>query len=274
MTGGGRGLGRSFAQTLAAAGANVVVIARSQTELDETVTSIGTRARAVAADVTDAAAIRAAFEQIGPVDLLVNNAGVLGPIGPFVSTDFDQWWSAMDVNVRGAMLCTHAVLPGMVERRRGRVVNIVTGAFSTAHISAYLTSKTALVRATECLAAEMKPHNGALFSVAPGTVRTSMTAHSLTSDEGRRWIPWFRRIFDEGLDLPAERPAALIASLASGKYDGLSGLYLTPFDHLDEMLDRRAEIDRDKLHVLQMRSGTASASATAIARIRDSSGGS
>jgi NAD(P)-dependent dehydrogenase (short-subunit alcohol dehydrogenase family) len=178
----------------------------------------------VRADVTDPAAIAAAFRKIGRVDVLVNNAGVLGPIGPFAEANFDEWWRAMDVNVRGAMLCTHAVLPGMMERKQGRIINMVTGAFSAPHLSAYLASKTALVRVTECVADEARDFGIAMFSVAPGTVRTDMSMHSLESDEGRRWIPWFRRIFDEGLDLPPERPAALVSALASGKYDGLTGL--------------------------------------------------
>jgi NAD(P)-dependent dehydrogenase (short-subunit alcohol dehydrogenase family) len=269
VTGGGRGLGRAFAHALAAAGANVTIIARSQNELDQTVASIGANARAFSVDVTDEHSVRAAFRQIGPVDLLVNNAGVLGPIGPFAETDFEQWWSAMNVNVRGAMLCTHAVLPGMIGRRRGRIVNVVTGAFSAAYLSAYLASKTALVRATECLSAETRPQGLALFSIAPGTVRTEMSEHSLTSAEGRRWIPWFRRIFDQGLDLPAELPAALVVALASGKYDALSGLYLTPFDDLDTILAERVQVENDKLHALQIRTHKPGAAAASIAAIRD-----
>jgi NAD(P)-dependent dehydrogenase (short-subunit alcohol dehydrogenase family) len=135
VTGGGRGLGRVFAQTLAAAGAKVAVIARNAEELNETVDSIGPNARAFPADLTDARALDSVFAQIGAVDLLVNNAGVLGPIGPFWEVDFDQSWRAMDVNVRGALLCTRAVLPGMVARRRGRIVNLVTGAVPAAYLS-------------------------------------------------------------------------------------------------------------------------------------------
>ena len=123
ITGGGRGLGRSFAQALDGVGASVAVIARSSAELDETVKLLDSNARAFAADVTDSQAIRDAFAQIGPVDLLVNNAGTLGPIGPFAGGDFDEWCYAIEVNLRGAMLCTHAVLSGMHERRRGRIVN-------------------------------------------------------------------------------------------------------------------------------------------------------
>jgi len=268
ITGGGRGLGRAFAQALANAGANVILLGRNQHDLDDAASSIGPAARALASDVTDAASLAAAFRQIGPVDLLVNNAGILGPIGPFADADFDQWWRAMDVNVRGAMLCTHAVLPGMIERRRGRIVNIVTGAFSAPYLSPYLTSKTALIRATECIAAETRPHNVALFSFAPGTVRTDMSEHSSSSPEGRRWIPWFRRIFEQGLDLPAERPAACIVALASGKYDALAGLYLTSFDDFDALLAAQTEIASGKLHVLQMRVHNPSPQASAIAALR------
>ena len=270
VTGGGRGLGRAFAQTLASTGASVAVIARSTKELAETVASIGANARAFAADVTDAEAIQAAFAEIGPVDVLVNNAGVLGPIGPFWEAPFDDWWHAMDVNVRGAMLCTRCALASMIPRRRGRIVNLATGAVPAAYLSPYMTSKTALVRATECLAAELKPFNIFLFSVAPGTVRTDMSMHSVQSAEGQRWIPWFRRIFDEGVDLPPERPAELVLALASGKADALSGLYLSPFDDLDAMLQNFGEIEKEKLHSLRVRTHGVSAAAAAIASIRES----
>jgi len=269
VTGGGRGLGRAFAQALAAAGASVWVMARSQDELDETVTLVGPRARAVHADVTDAESVRAAFGQIAAVDVVVNNAGVLGPIGPFAETDFERWWQTMNVNVRGTMLPIHAALPGMIARRRGHIVNVVTGAFSAPYLSAYLTSKTAVVRATECLAQEAASSGVALFSFAPGTVRTAMTEHSLTSDEGRRWIPWFRRVFDEGLDLPAERPAAVVAALVSGRYDALSGLYLSSFDDLDAMLAERERIQQERSHVLMVRPHRVSEQAAAVAKVRD-----
>jgi NAD(P)-dependent dehydrogenase (short-subunit alcohol dehydrogenase family) len=268
VTGAGRGLGRAFAQALAAAGANVVLMARSPAELEETVALIGPSARPIPADVTDAASVTSAFRQIGPVDILVNNAGILGPIGPFAESGFDEWWQVMDVNVRGAMLCTHAVLPGMIERRSGRILNIVTGAFSAPYFSAYLASKTAVIRATECLVAETKPFGIAMFSVAPGTVATSMTHRSRTSTEGRKWIPWFEQIFEQGLNLPPERPAALVVALASGKYDALSGLFLSPFDDLDSLLANQAQLVADRLHTLQLKPHKISEEAAAAARIR------
>jgi len=276
VTGGGRGIGRAIADALAVAGSHVAVVARSATELAERVRAIqaaGGRASAFQTDVTDAGAVRSAFAEIvrtlGPVDLLVNNAGIFGPLGPLWESDPAQWWQTMDVNVRGPLLCSHAVLPAMIARRRGRIVNIASGPAPFPYFSSYATAKTALIRMTECLALETKPHGVMAFSVGPGTVRTAMTEHSLTSAEGRKWIPWYRNLFDRGLDLPPERPAQLVVTLASGKADPLSGLYITPFDDLDAMLGNVARIEQEHLHTLRVQPFGTSPSAAAIAAIRD-----
>src|SRR5262245_22598866 len=133
VTGGGRGIGRAIALALATAGAWTAVLARSQSELDTTVQLIehaGGRARAFVSDVTDVLAVRNAMRNIeqalGPVDLLVNNAATGGPIGPFWETDTEQWWQALEVNLRGPVLCSRAVLPGMVARHQGRIVNVAS----------------------------------------------------------------------------------------------------------------------------------------------------
>ena len=138
VTGGGRGLGRAFAQALAASGYAVAVVARTAAELAETVTLIersGGRASAFPADVTDAPAVDCAFTDVerslGPVDLLVNNAGVIGPLGPFAESDAGQWWRTIEVNLQGQILCAHRVVPGMIARRRGRIINIASGGWTT-----------------------------------------------------------------------------------------------------------------------------------------------
>jgi NAD(P)-dependent dehydrogenase (short-subunit alcohol dehydrogenase family) len=261
VTGGGRGLGRAFAQALAAVGCAVGVIARSADELAETVASIaefGGQARAFPADVTDAPAVAAAFtaieQSLGPIDLLVNNAGVIGPLGPFAQSSVDDWWRAIDVNLRGQILCAHLVLPGMIARRRGRIINIASGGGATMlpYFSAYVTSKAALIRFAECLAVEVKPHGIAVFAMGPGTVRTRMSEYSLNSPEGRTWLPWFRDIFTEGRDLPAARPAALLLALASGRADGLSGCFLQPSDDLDRVIAVAATVQQAKLYTMQV----------------------
>lgn len=276
VTGGGRGIGRAIAMALAGAGARVAVLARSADELAETVRQIasaGGRAQAVIADVTDRASVLHAVADteraFGPIDLLVNNAAIFGPLGPLWESDPADWWQAMNVNVRGPLLCTHTVLPSMIARRRGRIVNIASGPAPFPYFSSYATTKTALIRMTECVALETKPHGVSVFSVGPGSVRTAMSEHSLNSAEGRKWIPWYRRIFDEGLDLPPERPAQLVVTLASGKADALSGLYLTPHDDLDALIANLARVEAEHLHTLRVRALSVSTAAASVAAIRD-----
>src|SRR5262249_47406851 len=156
---------------------------RSADQLAQTVadiTAAGGRSIAIPADVTDRSAIERAVarveRQLGPIDLLVNNAGVGGPIGPLAESDPDEWWRCVEVNLKGPLLCSRAVLPGMLARRRGRIVNIASGAGThpIPNLSAYVTSKTSLIRLTENLAAETEPSGVRVFAVQPGTVRTAM----------------------------------------------------------------------------------------------------
>ena len=251
VTGGGRGLGRAFAQALAAAGWQVAIVARQAVAVDG--------ARTFIADVTDEAAIGRAVAEVeralGPIDLLVNNAGVIGPLGPFIDSTVADWWRTLEVDLLGQVICAHAVLPGMIARRGGCIVNICSGGGATMfpYFSAYVTAKTALIRFSECLAHEVKPHGIAVFAMGPGTVRTAMSEHSLNSPEGKKWLPWFADIFTEGRDLPAERPAELLCQLASGRFDALSGCYLYPADDLEQLLAALPDIEAGKLYSLQVK---------------------
>ena len=261
VTGGGRGLGRAFAQALAAAGCAVGVVARTAGELAETVRLVersGGWARAVTADVGDEGAVDAAFaeveRQLGPIDLLVNNAGVIGPLGPFAQTPAADWWRTVEINLGAQIRCAHRVVPSMIARRRGRIVNIASGGGATMlpYLSAYVTSKCALIRFSECFAAEVRGHGISVFAMGPGTVRTAMSEYSLNSPEGRAWLPWFRDIFDQGRDLPPERPAALLLALAAGRADGLSGCFFRPDDDLDAVVAQSAAVSERKLYTLQV----------------------
>jgi NAD(P)-dependent dehydrogenase (short-subunit alcohol dehydrogenase family) len=204
VTGGRRGLGRAFAQALAAAGWQVAIVTRQAVEVDGAQTFI--------ADVTDEAAIGRAVGDIerslGPIDLLVNNAGVIGPLGPFIESTVADWWRTIEVDLLGQVICAHAVLPGMIARVGGCIVNLCSGGGATMfpYFSAYVTAKTALIRFSECLAHEVKPHGIAVFAMGPGTVRTAMSEHSLNSPEGRKWLP----------DSPTSSPRAAIC-LPSGR---------------------------------------------------------
>ncbi len=210
------------------------------------------------ASVVDATSIANACDRVagsyGAIDILVNNAGTLGPVGPFAENDGEDWWASMEVNLRGSVICTRAVLPKMLERRSGRIINVASGGASTAmtYFSSYVVAKTAILRLTECVAAEVRPYGLSVFAIGPGTVRTAMAERSLTSPEGRLWLPWFRRIFDEGFDVPAEVPARLVTALASGGYDALSGRFLTIADDLERLVQSSNSIDRDQLYALRV----------------------
>jgi NAD(P)-dependent dehydrogenase (short-subunit alcohol dehydrogenase family) len=156
----------------------------------------------------------------------------------------------------------------MIARRRGRIINVVSGALPIAYFSAYMASKSALIRFTECVAIEAKPFGVSVFAMGPGTVRTAMSEHSLSSDAGRRWLPWFRGIFDQGLDVPIERPAQLALALASGGYDDLAGLTVTPQDDLESMRQVLPAIEREKLYSLRIRT-LPTPGADAIAAVRE-----
>lgn len=261
VTGGGRGIGRAIAQALAAAGARVAVLARSKDELAETVRLIeqaGGQGEAFPADVTSAAAVKTAFASVarslGPVDVLVNNAGVVQPIGPFHENNMEEWWRGIEVNLHAPALCAHAVLPGMVERRRGRIITVSSsgGLMAKPYFGSYITSKTAINRWSECLALEYKPFGISVFAISPGTVRTSMSEFSLQSEEGKKWLPWFSKIFDQNMDVPPERQAQLVLELASGRRDVLSGRFLSIYDDLDMLAQRANEIEQQNLYALKL----------------------
>ena len=173
VTGGGRGIGREIAEQLASARAKVAIAARTVDELAETVAAInrnGGECYAFELDVTDSrkvvdvvAKIR---DQIGEIDLLVNNAGV--GAGGVLSweADPDTWWRVMEVNVRGVFNCTNAVLKHMVERNRGRIINIGSNAavYPTTMASDYGASKAALLHLTNTIGEEIRETKVCVFN--------------------------------------------------------------------------------------------------------------
>lgn len=262
VTGGGRGIGRAIALRLASAGAAVAAVARSPDQLAETIALIeeaGGRGIAVTADVTDQEDVeRMAKEverQLGPVDLLVNNAGHGGQIGPFWEVDPDEWWRCIAVNLRGPFLCARAVVPGMISRRRGRIINTASqaGIGLSPHLSAYAIGKTAVIRLNENIAAETKEHGISVFAIHPGGVRTAMMESAFLSDAARKWFPEIHDWMAKGGGGTPEGAADLVALLASGTADVLSGCYVSIGDDVAEMVSRAEEIRQDELYTLRLR---------------------
>jgi NAD(P)-dependent dehydrogenase (short-subunit alcohol dehydrogenase family) len=258
VTGGGRGIGRTIAEHLAGAGAAVAVLARTTTELAETVAAIegaGGRAIAVPIDVTDQAAVEQAVarteRELGPIALLVNNAAVATPVGPAWDVDAVSWWRTVEVNLRGPYLCARAVLPGMLSRRAGRIVNVVAvAAYTTSpFMSAYGASKAGLVCFTDDLAAETREHGIGVFAIRPGLVQTRMQAELSASPYIQR-----RKTGSGPALVPPERAAKAVVYVASGRADALSGRFIdVTVDDVAELARRADEIRRDDLLAMRLR---------------------
>jgi NAD(P)-dependent dehydrogenase (short-subunit alcohol dehydrogenase family) len=261
VTGAGRGIGRATALALGDAGAAVAICARSEGEISAVEAELaagGAQALALRVDVADRGAVEHMVAQVerelGPVDLLVNNAVAPGPIGPFVSTDPDDWWRPMEVNLRGPVYCSRAVLPRMVERGHGRIVNVSSGVGLVVWpmVSSYVVAKAALYRLTEALDAETREHGVRLFVMNPGLVRTRLVEDAMSAGEPSV-EKTFLDMFDAGLESPPERAAAMVVHLASGRADVLSGRCLDVSDDLPDMVARAAEIEELDLYAMRLR---------------------
>lgn len=243
VTGGGRGIGANVARELAAAGMRVAVAARTRDEIERVAGEIGGLALDV--DVANRQTVEAMVDtverELGPIDLLVCNAGVASEEKRAWEVEPDQWWRVFEVNVLGAYLCCRAAIPRMIARRRGRIVLTGSGAsyLPGSTSSSYSASKAALGRFGEVLALQLEPFGIPVFTISPGLVRTAMTEGVFSDD-----APW----------TPPECAPRLVRALASGRFDALSGRYLhSEHDPPDELEPRIGEILRDDLNAIRLR---------------------
>ncbi len=241
VTGGGRGIGADIARELAAAGMRVVVSARTPEQVEQVAREIG--GLGVVGDVSRREdverMVRETEEQLGPIDLLVANAGIGLNEGPAWETEPEEWWRTQEVNVLGVYLACRAVIPGMLERGRGRIVITGSGAayLPGGKQTAYSASKAAVVRFGETLSNQLEGRIP-VFPISPGLVRTEMTARF--GDD----LPW----------TPPECAPRLVRALASGRFDALSGRYLhAEHDPPEELEARIEEILRDDLNAIRLR---------------------
>jgi 3-oxoacyl-[acyl-carrier protein] reductase len=187
---------------------------------------------------------------LGPVDLLVNNAAIT-TYGPLAASPMDEWWRVLEVNVRGPYLCSRVVLPAMLERRTGRIVNVASGAGGVPSgdgQSAYHVSKAAIFRLTECLAAEVDRSGVRAFGLSPGLLETDMGREAERRRGrvgGSEWVSM-------------SRAAAIVEAIAQGRLDTLSGRVLDARDGLSAICDRIDEIVERDLYQLRVRSLAAS----------------
>lgn len=258
VTGAGRGIGRAIALRCATEGAHTVLVSRTEAELLQTARLIeeaGGRAAVAPADVADATSVQdlvAMVERdLEGCDLLVNGAGRLAAIGPAWQADPENWWRDVAVNVRGVWLPCRGFLPGMSVRGRGRIVNLVGGGTAAPFpfVSAYATSKAAVMRFTENLALELDLQSAAprVFALNPGFVRTAMTEQFADSEAGRRWMGFMAERFEASEDVSPDLAARMVATIGAGSLDALHGRYLQAEGDIDrlESLARQAAADPD-----------------------------
>jgi 3-oxoacyl-[acyl-carrier protein] reductase len=242
VTGGGRGIGAAIARELAAAGMKVAVAARSADQVREVAEEIG--GLPVVVDVSSRESVAEMIDQVGtelgPIDLLVANAGISGPRGKTWEVDPERWWHTHEVNVKGVFLCCREVIPGMIERGSGRIVITASGAAYLPGSSgtAYSSSKAAVNRFGETLANELRPHGIPVFPFSPGLVRSDMTKDFFPDD-----APW----------TPPELAPQLVRALASGRADALSGRYLhAEHDDIEDLIRRADEIVENDLNAIRL----------------------
>ena len=239
VTGGGRGIGAGIARALAGDGWNVVVGARSRAQVEAVASEIA--GDWVEIDVADRNSVERAVAAAGEVDLLVANAGIGGQDAPSWEIDPDDWWHVYEVNVLGVHLCCRAVIPGMLERGRGRIAITSSGAayLPGSERTAYPPSKAAVCRYGETLANELAGRIPVFF-FSPGLVRTEMTER-MGFSEGAPWTP-------------PEFAPELVRKLATGRYDALAGRYLhAEHDDVDELLARIDEVRERDLSAIRLR---------------------
>jgi 3-oxoacyl-[acyl-carrier protein] reductase len=223
VTGAGRGIGREIARALAAEGAGLLLLSRTGAELRSLATELEPHAVPVlpaSVDVTDAAAIDRvvahAEQQLGPIDLLVNNAGRIETTERrFWEADREELWAVLETNLRGPMLLCHALLPAMVQRGRGHVVNVTSrarAATATGTYTGYAVSKRALSALTEALAAPLQGTGVVVVDLLPGLVRTPMTASMAVWQD----VP-------DDAWAPASATCEVVVDVALGRYDDRSG---------------------------------------------------
>jgi len=261
VTGGGRGLGRAFARALAAEGVKVAFTGRTERELAETqalIQEAGGASCAFPADVTDRGAmeqvVAAVTDQFGPVDILVNNAAILTPLAFDWDIDPDEWWRTIEVNLRGPYLCTHLVLPSMMARRSGRIVNVSSIAAHTVHPygTAYCASKAALTHWTNLLAAGVQEYGIHAFALSPSGP-TAMVEKLATS-------PHVAAAVKAGAQATLQRPdhgtpasVQMLLFLLSGRADRLTGRHIPIDVPIDDLVRRTEEIVEGDLYALRLR---------------------
>lgn len=250
VTGAGRGIGRAVAMALAKEGARVAIASRTFLELCETRGLLAASAPVVAVptDVRDIEQVRGLIERtiahFGRLDIVINAAGIVGPIGSLWQCDLNQWRDAIHVNLFGSLYVCHAAIPHLIRMKGGKIVNFAGGGATSPrpNFSAYGASKSAVVRMTETLAEELKPYRIDVNAIAPGLVKTRMLVEIERAGEAAGDEAATAAAINDGTatGVSPQLASALAVYLASSESDGLTGkLISAPHDDWRQWNDAR-----------------------------------
>ena len=237
ITGGSGYIGKAISRAFLREGAKVMLIARSVDELLAAKNELSDGFKSVEiykADVTDSTDVKNLVKKtlkiFGKIDILVNAAGIYGPIGSSLDVDFDKWKQTFEINVFGTFNLMQRVLPIMIKKGRGKIINFSGGGDGPfPRFSAYNSSKAAVVRLTETMAAEVKDYHIDINAIAPGPVNSRFLQQALEAGEeavGKKRYQALLKQKNEG-GVPPEKAANLCVFLASSASDGLTGKFLS-----------------------------------------------
>ncbi len=258
VTGSARGIGKKISEILAKKGVYVALVDILEDELARTAEEISQccgKVLPIVCDITQVAQVDGMVDNVqsnlGPIDILINNAGTFSYIGPLWEADAEKWFQDIRVNLYGSFLVCRAVVKNMIAKKSGYIINIVSsGGVGDPHpySTSYACSKTGLMRLTEGLAKEVEGYGIKVFAVAPPAILTEMTRFIMNDPGGKKWRPGFSKIFEKGDDYPPEKVAELIVNLLSGKADKLTGRYFSVSQNFEDIIANADEIiSRDLL---------------------------
>jgi len=267
VTGASRGLGRAVAAAFVDAGASVALVARSSADLDDTAAVLRGRASVTGQQVLTLPAdlghpdqagdlVKRVLDRFGRLDVLVNNAGMTGPVGALDACDWDDWTATLAVNLLAPVALMRAAVTPMRAQGRGKIINISGGGATGPRVnfSAYAAAKTALVRVTETLAAELAGTGIDVNAVAPGAMNTRMLNDVLSAGPAKVGEDAYRKALEQQASGGAspERAAALVLLLASHESDGITSRLLSAvWDPWATLPDRREELAATDIYTLR-----------------------
>ena len=233
ITGGGRGIGEAFAFAFAKEGANISLCARTLNELKKVQNKLKDFNTKIIIQEYDVANpqdgnnwINKTLLEFGKIDVLINNAGIYGPIGELVTNKIEDWVHTIEINLIGTFLCMKAILPSVIKQNSGVIINMSGGGALNPfpNFSAYGTSKAAIVRLTETIAEEVKKYNIRINAIAPGAVNTRLLDEALRAGEtcGKDFLEKFQQQKKTG-GTPPEKAAELALFLASDEAKEITG---------------------------------------------------